>query len=1460
MGTFTKRCHSKRVRLGFARIIGTLSLLFLLSFFTQSSFAQTPCNPSTGIQIDGNPCDWGTLFNSSTPQFKRFVKDMVTNDNAFTNGSSDEKDVSTWGWNSNGANDKTNIVNAGVFFDKNTGVAYFFADRSANNGDAAVGFWILQDPVAMTGTLTGTFTNTHKVGDILVISHFENGGTAADIKAYRWSGTGLVDITNSSFFPVILDGAVNGSTVDVPSLTGWSYTSKNEGSVPGKYPQNTFFEGSIDLNNPNVGLDLDACTARFLIETRNSQSTDAALGDFVLGSFGTPPVSQSLNATNYCSNDANKGTITMNGSETGVSYQLKKVSDGSNVQTAKDGTGTALTWTGVAGGSYYIEAINGVGCITTFGNPTVVTEVPAPTADAGGPYTICSSDASVQVTGTYGGGATGGTWSGGAGTWGTASTNTSAKTVTNTYTPTSQEKQAGSVLLTFTTLGHQAPCNAASQNVAVTIKPAAIVHAGQSNPICQSANPSAITLSGASVGGGAATGAWSIISGGGTLSSTAQTDHPESVTYTPAANFSGTVTLRLTTNNPDGPCNEVSEDRTIAINQIPVGSASPQTICNGDKTNVALNSTVNGTTFTWTAAQQSGATVTGFSNCTSNCGTSIQQTLTNSGVTAGVVRYTVTPKVGDCPGNTFTVDVTVNPTPTVNAVSNRTHCNGDNGLTIPFTGAVSGTTFTWHSSANVGFGTDGTGDIAAYTASNTGTTPVTATVTVTPSANTCTGQAITFTVKVNPTPVGSASAATICNGSTTNVALNSNVTGTSFTWTAALQSGTVTGFSNCTASCGTAIKQTLSNSGTTNGVVRYTVTPSANGCTGSAFTVDVTVRPTLDANISGTATICQGSGTNVTFSGVAGTIISYNVGGGATQTATLDGNGQLVLPTGNLSATTTYNLTGVKYATEPACPQTLNKSVTVTVRPTLDANVSGTATICAGTGTNITFSGTAGTVVSYKVGVSGIVQTQTLNNSGQFILATGNLNSTTTYYLTGVRYATEPNCPQTLNKSVTVTVNAVPVLVITNPDAVCMPHTVDLTAAAVTAGSTMPEGTTLSYFESDGTTPLAHPEAVTVSGTYVIKATGPAPTNCSDSKEVTATINDCAITYCTYTQGYYGNAKGSSCSPEGKQSTAGLMAYALGKMSGQKLYIGSSGKSFTVRLHASPGADDGDIQGVIKVLPGGGKSSQLSSDVYANNVPTAMLKNGRLTNQLLSQTITMGLNMYVTSELQSLVLRSDMPLVSYGKAVSGCDVSNTQINPCDVRSMNLNAKVIKYLQNNSGDGKARVSALFNLASAVLGGMLLPEVGDGDTYKLTMEDISSVEDAINNVFDGCRIFNGYDELAVCPTLITTTTTTTTRMASKELTERAVDKLSVMAYPNPFTDMVKFTIASPVSGQAQLEVVNMLGQKVATVYNGLIQAGKSQVVEYKVPTAAQQNLIYVLKIGGQRVTGKLLKAKK
>jgi hypothetical protein len=109
----------------------------------------------------------------------------------------------------------------------------------------------------------------------------------------------------------------------------------------------------------------------------------------------------------------------------------------------------------------------------------------------------------------------------------------------------------------------------------------------------------------------------------------------------------------------------------------------------------------------------------------------------------------------------------------------------------------------------------------------------------------------TFTITVNPVPVGSALPVTICSGDTANIVLDSTVPGTSFTWTATNTSGSVVGFSNCSGTCDNVIKDVLTNNSVkypgvngTNGVVTYHVTATKDGCS-STFNVTATVRPDI---------------------------------------------------------------------------------------------------------------------------------------------------------------------------------------------------------------------------------------------------------------------------------------------------------------------------------------------------------------------------------------------------------------------------------------------------------------------------------------------------------------------------------------------------------------------------------------------------------------------------------------
>jgi len=167
----------------------------------------------------------------------------------------------------------------------------------------------------------------------------------------------------------------------------------------------------------------------------------------------------------------------------------------------------------------------------------VVTINTPATASAGANQTICSSG-TAALSGSVGGGATGGTWA----TSGSGSFSPNATTLNATYTPSAADINAGAVTLTLTSTGQLAPCAAATSQIVVTIHPAATASAGANQTICSG---STVALGG-TVGGGATGGTWAT-SGSGSFAPDATTLN---ATYTPsAADISAGAVTRVGVSN-----------------------------------------------------------------------------------------------------------------------------------------------------------------------------------------------------------------------------------------------------------------------------------------------------------------------------------------------------------------------------------------------------------------------------------------------------------------------------------------------------------------------------------------------------------------------------------------------------------------------------------------------------------------------------------------------------------------------------------------------------------------------------------------------------------------------------------------------------------------------------------------------------------------------------------------------
>lgn len=80
-------------------------------------------------------------------------------------------------------------------------------------------------------------------------------------------------------------------------------------------------------------------------------------------------------------------------------------------------------------------------------------------------------------------------------------------------------------------------------------------------------------------------------------------------------------------------------------------------------------------------------------------------------------------------------------------------------------------------------------------------------------------------------------------------------------------------------------------------------------------------------------------------------------------------------------------------------------------------------------------------------------------------------------------------------------------------------------------------------------------------------------------------------------------------------------------------------------------------------------------------------------------------------------------------------------------------------------------------------------------------------------------------------------------------------SVKAFPNPFKNTINFVVDVPESGEGSLDLMNMQGEKVKTVFIGKFNTGKN-TYEVNLPSHQPTTLIYILRIGNKRITGKLI----
>jgi hypothetical protein len=251
-------------------------------------------------------------------------------------------------------------------------------------------------------------------------------------------------------------------------------------------------------------------------------------------------------------------------------------------------------------------------------------------------------------------------------------------------------------------------------------------------------------------------------------------------------------------------------------------------------------------------------------------------TAANSGTEPEIANITVTPKYTNggktCTGPTEEFQIIVNPKGQVNAITDQVLCHNTNSTYVNFTtsNTVGNTTYSWNNSeTGIGLGATGSDDIGAFTATNTGTSQLTANISVTPTftynTKSCDGPPINFSYTVNPTAqVDPIIDQKICEGD--NIAAVSfsttNIDGTTdYSWTnnnlnIGLAAAGTSDITSIVSSNGTGQPQ----------LATITVTPeytnSGLTCSGNSESFTILVNPNGQVNPIGNQILCEGSQTS----------------------------------------------------------------------------------------------------------------------------------------------------------------------------------------------------------------------------------------------------------------------------------------------------------------------------------------------------------------------------------------------------------------------------------------------------------------------------------------------------------------------------------------------------------------------------------------------------------------------
>ena len=380
-------------------------------------------------------------------------------------------------------------------------------------------------------------------------------------------------------------------------------------------------------------------------------------------------------------------------------------------------------------------------------------------------------------------------------------------------------------------------CNVYAKAVSVG---ALVINAGEDQASCDGM----FTMDAPAINTGEA-GEWTVVSG---MAGITNKKDPKSVVR--VVSESAVLKWTLTSSS-------CIQEGTVTLTVKPAPHLSSSTafgVCSGKDFTYTATSTIDPTTFGWTRAEVSGIT-----NPSSGGSTNIiSETLVNTTSVAINVPYTIALTANGCTA-IETVIVTVHPRPKLQVAPPSSICSGDK-YSYSASFDITGTTIHgWLREAvegitpSTGSGTTG---LIEETLTNTTNAPIDVTYKLSYSYFGC-----SFTedivVRVKPIPILTSSKKLnnlACNGREFTYTAESNINGTTFSWTR----GPIEGIDKGAASGSSEIiTETLINTTANEIVLPYTITLTADGCV-AIEVVEIILPPQAKLYPSPPSSVCSG--------------------------------------------------------------------------------------------------------------------------------------------------------------------------------------------------------------------------------------------------------------------------------------------------------------------------------------------------------------------------------------------------------------------------------------------------------------------------------------------------------------------------------------------------------------------------------------------------------------------------